>query len=108
MYHLDQINGFSVIETHSSDLNVGRVEFRKSYLSFEFMYFTKKRYTAFIVSVSVSEFGIARHRILTGTSVFENGKFNFCNSVNLDCLAWKYVWTISVSDKNPNLSQTKS
>ena len=58
---------------HSSDLNTGSVEFRKLYLLCEFMYFTKKRYTAFIVSTFSSEFGIARHRILTGTSVFENG-----------------------------------
>ena len=58
-----------MIDFHSSDLNTGNVEFNKSYLSCEFMYFTKKRYTAFVVSISVSESGIDHHRILTGASV---------------------------------------
>ena len=97
-----------MIDFHSSVLNAGRVEFRKSYLLCEFMYFTKKRYTAFMVSVSSSELGIARPRILTGTSVFENGKFCFWRFVNLDSFVWKYVSTMSMSDKNQNLNHTKS
>ena len=69
MYHLDHIKELSVIDLDSWDLNAGMVEFRKLYWSREFMYFTKKRYTAFVVVISVRELGIARHRILTGTSV---------------------------------------
>lgn len=68
MYHLNHMNELSMMEFHS-DLNTGRVEFRKSYWLCEFMYFTKKRYTAFVVSISDSVSGIAHHRILTGTSV---------------------------------------
>ncbi len=62
---------------------------------------------AFIISESSREPRIHRHRILTGDSIGEKGKFNFLIAENSDFLFGKYWFTISRSDKNQNLIHTK-
>ena len=59
----------SINQFHSSDLNTGNVEFRKSYSSYSFIYFIRNSLIQLAMSVLSIYLDIHRHRILTGDSI---------------------------------------
>ena len=61
---------------------------------------------ALILSLSFIFQEIHRHRILTGDSIDENGKFDCTMLVNKDFFLEKYLFMISISDMNQNLTHT--
>ena len=62
-------------------------------------------YIQLIVLLSSNELGIHRHRSLTGDSN-PKGTLIFDKLLKLAFFHVKYVFTMSVSDKNPNLNHT--